>query len=147
MGRYLISGAGVGKWVADRVDGRYWADGSAAIGLEQDGVIIAGVIYENWNGASIVCHMAVDGRLTPEFIGAIFDYAFRVAAVRTVMCPVSSSNEKSIALLRNMGFTVAANIEDAHQDGDLLLFTLKRSACRFLGEKYGKKFARPTAAA
>ena len=51
LGWHITQGAEIGHWVAERVQGKYFADGSQAIGLERDGQIMAGVIYENWNQA------------------------------------------------------------------------------------------------
>ena len=144
LGWHIVSGDAVGEWVAARVDGHYSKEIATAIGLERDGNIIAGVIYENWNRRSIVCHIAVEGRLTPGFIAAIFDYPFNVCAVEKVISPVGSGNTKSQRLATSMGYVEEARIKDAHPDGDLILYTLKRSDCRFLGENYGKKRTKPT---
>jgi hypothetical protein len=38
-----------------------------------------------------------------------------------------------------MGFSEEARIKDCHPDGDIILYTLKREDCRFLGERYGKR--------
>jgi len=139
LGWHIVSGDAVGEWVAERVDGHYSKKIAAAIGLERDGNIIAGVIYENWNKRSIVSHIAVEGRLTRDFIGAIFDYPFNTCGVNKIVCPVGSGNIKSQRLATSMGYVEEARIKDAHLDGDLILYTLERSNCRFLGEKYGKK--------
>ncbi len=142
MGRNIISGPSVGEWVAVRIGGTY-IPGSTAIGLEKDGEIIAGVTYESWNGKSIMAHMAVSGRLTPAFVAAIFDYAYKVCGVEKVILPVGSTNEKSIRLVENMGFSEEARIRDACPEGDILIYTLSKSACRFLGERFVSKIGVP----
>ncbi len=121
---------------------------SEAIGLEKDGALVAGTIYENWNGKSVMCHMVVEGRLNRSFISAIFDYAYRVCAVSKVVSPVSSANTRCRHFIENLGFTPEAVIADAHPDGDIIIYTLEKSKCRFLGG-YGnfQKAAHPTAAA
>jgi RimJ/RimL family protein N-acetyltransferase len=140
MGRRIVSGPEVGHWVANKIKGTYHA-GDNAIGLLKDGKIIAGVLYENWNGRSIVAHMSIEGRLTPAYIGAIFDYAYNVCNVHKVILPVGSANAKSIKLVENMGFAEEGRIADASPEGDVIIYTLKKSDCRFLGESYGKKFS------
>lgn len=141
LGGHIVTGDAVGEWVAPRVGGTFTTQDSEAVGLERDGTIIAGVLYENWNRRSIVAHIAVEGRLTRSFIAAIFDYAFNVCDVEKIISPVGSGNTKSIRLAERMGFTEEARITDAHPDGDLLIFTLRRSNCRFLGGRYGKECA------
>lgn len=137
---YEISNShGAGHWVAKRVRGGYFAERSQSIGLKRNGEWVAGVIYENWNHQSIVCHIAVEGRMTPSFLAAIFDYPFNVCQVEKIIVPVPSANTESTGLVTNMGFTEEARIKDAHPEGDIVFFTLARDACRFLGGKYAKK--------
>ena len=144
MGGRIVSGPHIGKWVAGKIKGVYH-EGDTAIGLVKDGKIIAGVLYENWNGRSIMAHMGIEGRLTPAFIGAVFDYAYNVCNVEKVILPVGSTNAKSIKLVENMGFAKEGRIADASPEGDIVIYTLKKADCRFLGDRYGKKFS--TAAA
>jgi hypothetical protein len=139
MGGHLTSGPVVGHWTAKRVNGAFFEGGATAIGLERDGKLVAGVMYENWNGKSLMAHMAVEGRLTRDFIGAIFTYPFITCGVNKIICPISAKNSKSIKLVLNMGFICEGKIADAHPDGDVAFYTLTRANCRFIGDRYGKK--------
>jgi len=103
----------------------------------KDGVIVAGVIYENWNRASIFCHIAIEGRMTKAYLKAIFDYPFNACNVKKIIVPVVSNHVKSIKLVTNMGFTEEARIVDGSQDGDIIFLTMTRENCRFLGVRYG----------
>lgn len=139
MGWNIVCGPIVGRWVADQTAGVFAAETSTAIGLQNDvGAFAAGVIYENWNGQSVVAHMAITGRLTRTFIGAIFRYAFGQCGVAKVILPVASTNIKSNHFVGRLGFTEEARIRDAVPGGDIIFYTLEKSACRFLGEQYGK---------
>lgn len=113
-------------------------EAQTAIGLYKDKDPQAAVIYENWNGRSLVAHMAITGRITRQYLFVIFDYAFRQMSAAKVILPVQSTNSKSIKFVTNLGFREEARIKDAAPDGDVLLFTLAKQDCRFLGEKYGK---------
>lgn len=143
MVRNIVTGERVGEWVAARISGSFSADRSTAIGLAGDEQIIAGVIYENWNGRSIVCHIAIESRsLTPGFLAAIFDYPFNVCGATKIMAPVSATNAASQRLVVKMGFTPEARIADASSDGsDMIFYTMRRNDCRYLGARYGKKLA------
>ena len=97
-------------------------------------------MFENWNGKSVMAHMAVDGgRLTPAYVAAIFDYAYNVCNVNKVILPVGSQNLKSQRLVENMGFMEEGRILDAAPDGDIVIYTMSKPDCRFLGEKYNGK--------
>jgi RimJ/RimL family protein N-acetyltransferase len=137
LGWHIVQGAEVGVWVADRIAGEFYSETSSAIGLEKDGVIVAGVIYENWNRASIFCHIAIEARLTKAYLKAIFDYPFNVCNVKKIIVPVVSNHVKSIKLVTNMGFAEEARIVDGSQDGDIIFLTMTKENCRFLGVRYG----------
>ena len=47
-------------------------DNMTALGLERDGELIAGVIYEGFNGHNVWMHCAIPGRLPREFLSACF---------------------------------------------------------------------------
>ncbi|MGA1111624.1 MAG: GNAT family N-acetyltransferase [Ilumatobacteraceae bacterium] len=129
----------MGEWVCDITGGGYHAERSNAIGLRKGDELVCGVVYENWNGRSIVCHIAFLDRLTPAYIAAIFDYPFNVCGVDKIIAPVGSKNAKALSLVRKMGFTEEARIKDADTDGDVVFLTMTRDACRFLGHRYGQK--------
>ena len=126
----------IGHWVSAHGLGRYAPDTSRALGLRRNGQIVAGVIYQDWNGQSVVMHIAIDGRLTPSFVGAIADYTFNVCNVEKAIAPVSSDNRNIINLIEKVGFIEEARVRNATPGGDLLLYTLNRSDCRYLGDRY-----------
>ena len=127
-----IEAAIVGSWVAKRINGFYEATHSQAIGLEKDGRIVAGVIFENYNGKSIVVHIAIEGRITPLFLWAIGDYAFNQLGIYKVIAPVHSDNWKAVRLVEHLGFTEEARLRDTQPNGDSILFTIQKPAYRFL---------------
>lgn len=133
----IVSSESVGHWVAEKLGFGYFAARSNAIGLIKDNKLIAGVIYENWNRRSIMCHIVVEGRLTRLYVGAIFNYAFNVCNVEKIIVPVESHNLKSIKLIKNMGFTEEGRIKDSQPNGDIILYTMTKGDCRFLGDRYG----------
>ena len=74
MKQIISSRDRVTPWVAKKLFARFNAD--EAIGLEHDGEMIAGVVYEDWNGAAFTCHIVVQGLMTPAYLRAIFHYPF-----------------------------------------------------------------------
>jgi RimJ/RimL family protein N-acetyltransferase len=143
MGWNIVGGEQVGHWVARRIRGGYFAERSKAIGLECNGELIAGVIYENWNHQSIWCHIAIEGRITPAYLAAIFDYPFNVAQVEKIIVPVGSDNTQSLKMVKKMGFVEEGRIKDGRPDGDIVFLTLARDSCRYIKERYGKRLSEP----
>lgn len=140
----IVTGKAPAEWVAKKL----FADFNAceAIGLERRGEIVAGVVYENWNGASFVCHIVVEGLMTPRYLAAIFHYPFVHCGAAKIIAPVAESNEDSIRFCRKLGFTLESTITRAHPDGSLLLFTMEPEACRFIKGKYRGQIESSTAA-
>ena len=88
---------------------------------------------------SLVCHLAIRGRASRGFYGAIFDYPFGQIHARKIIAPVNSDNLRMVRLARHMGFAEEARLRDAQPNGDIILYTMTPEQCRFLGERYGKK--------
>ena len=128
----------VGPWVARKVFGTFHPETSEAIGLERSGEMVAGVIYENWNGASLVVHIAVQGLMTPAYLTAIYHYPFVVVGVNKLIAPIGEGNAESIRFVSKLGFKQEGRIPGAHPDGALLLYTQSKEECRFLGERHGQ---------
>lgn len=141
MGWHIASGPEIGYWVSDHLGSGYNPQRSNAIGLVREGRVVAGVIYTDWNGKSVICHIAIDGRINRFYLFAIYDYAFNVCGVNKVIVPVWSDNEKSLRMVTRMGFTEEGRIKDAQPNGDIILLTMAKTDCRFLGDRYGKENA------
>ena len=143
----LVTDHSAGHWTAGQTKGKYFEANSQSIGLKQNGEFVAGVIYENWNRRTITCHIAISGRLTPRYLAVIFDYPFNVCDVKKIIVPVDSTNSKSVNLVEKMGFTEEARIKDGMADGDMILYTLAKNDCKYLGERYGEKSTNATTSA
>lgn len=130
----------VGPWVFERI-GTFWVKGRGnAIGKLKDGELIAGVVYEDWNGPNVVCHIAGEGNwATPKFLATIFDYPFNQLKVRRITVPVCASNVKSIKLVEKLGFRKEAELLGATSKGNLLLFRMFRDECKYIKGTYGKR--------
>ena len=147
MGWRIVSGPHVGAWVTAQTEGAFDPNRSTAIGLERDGKIVAGTVYENWNGRSVVCHIAWE-RVTPAYMAAVYDYAYNVANVDKIIGPISSNHTRALALVSKMGFSEEARIKGAaHDSGDIVLMTQTPDKCRYLEPRYGQKITGTAASA
>jgi hypothetical protein len=136
--------ARVGPWVCNRFGGIWTPENSSAIGLECQGELIAGTIYSEYYGRSIVMHTAIE-RMNREFLWYCFYYPFEELKVEKVLGLVDSFNDSAIQLDRHLGFVLEASIKDAGPQGDLLVFSMTRDQCRWLnavkrpGVHHGKR--------
>jgi RimJ/RimL family protein N-acetyltransferase len=146
MGWSIVSGPHVGHWVTEQTNGGYHADRSEAIGLEKDGELIAGTVYEMWNGRSVVCHIAWK-RINKAYLTAVYDYAYNVCNVDKIIGPISSNHTRALKLVTKMGFSEEARIKNAAPDGDIVFMTQTLDKCRFLESRYGQEFAKAAASA
>lgn len=132
----------IGPWVCAGTGGSWCEGRGRAIGLKKDGEIVAGVLYEDWNGANIVCHIRGEGNWASKlFLAVIYDYPFNKLGVKRVTVPIDSTNEKCIKLVKHMGFTLESTLERATSFGDLLIFRMFKEDCKYLKGKYGQILA------
>lgn len=132
----------VGPWVCERAGGTWIPGRGTAIGRLVNGELVAGVLYEDFTGPNVVCHIAGVGNwATRGYLGVIFHYPFVQLGVKRITVPVCSTNLRCIALVKRMGFTMEARLLRATPGGHLLLFAMFKDECRFLGGRYGEKFS------
>ncbi len=124
----------VGPWVCHRTGGAWSPVDSKTIGMEKDGDLIAGVLFDHYNHRSIAMHVAGEGSrwMTRSYLRAAFGYAFLQMKVAKVLGLVDESNERARRLDEHLGFQLEARIADAAPGGDLLLYTMTPAQCRFL---------------
>lgn len=123
----------IAPWVCSRADLQYKEGKYAAIGRIKDGQIVAGVLYEDYNGANVFCHIAAEGSwANKEFLWLIFDYPFNQLGVKRITTTVKPLNTVSQAFTAKLGFDVEAKLKDADPDGDLWIFRMFKDDCRWL---------------
>src|SRR5262245_51660361 len=98
MAYTIVSGDAVGEWVAHETERMYFPQKSEAIGIERHGRLVAGIILEDWNFKSVVCHMAIRGRIAPEYLWSVANYIFNMLGVHKIIAPIASENERMMIL-------------------------------------------------
>lgn len=134
--------SGVGAWVCAKAGGTWISGRGSSLGLLLHGRLVAGILYEDFNGANIQMHVAAeDGKhwLTRKFLYALFYYPFEQLQCKRVTALVASSNTACRRLLLHVGFVVEAVLTDAHPEGDLIVFMMKKADCKWLNPKYAKE--------
>ncbi|WP_323069638.1 GNAT family N-acetyltransferase [Mycetohabitans endofungorum] len=110
------------------------------IGLEKDGDIVAGVVYQGYNGPNVLMHCAMlESRhlLTPAFLSAVFLYPFVVLNCRRVTGLVRTDNLPAQRLDEHLGFRREGIMREGAGDGtDFILYGMLKQECRFLRGRY-----------
>lgn len=130
----------VSKWVAERVKYRGDIAGRAALGLEEDGRLIAGILIDGYvPGVRCSMHCAGEGKrwLNREFLFACFDYVFRQLGCEVIINTVDADNEASLRFTEHIGFEEKCRIPNGGGDCDLVIFAMQRKTCRWLNMKRG----------
>jgi RimJ/RimL family protein N-acetyltransferase len=136
----VIDHARVGKWVCDKTGGTFEHTCSTSIGLERNGELIAGVLFDNFNGRSINMHVASDGSrgwMNREYLWYCFHYPFEQLGVKRITGLVAASNEDAMKFDTHLGFIHEATLKDAAPDGDLHILRMFKDECRFLRIRHG----------
>jgi RimJ/RimL family protein N-acetyltransferase len=111
---------------------------SAGIGLEEDGKLIAGVVYNEYNHVNINMHVASLGNkrwMTREYLWMCFDYPFNQLKVKRITAFIEDENKDAIRFDEHLGFKYEARMKDAYVNGDILIYVMRQEDCRFIGMK------------
>jgi RimJ/RimL family protein N-acetyltransferase len=109
--------------------------GMRGIGLERDGKLVCGIIYEGWNYQSIWAHIAAEpgsNWLNKEYLRFCCDYAFVTCKVNMILGYMEASNTQALRFAKHLGFKEEAPIREAATDGgDILILKMRRQDCRY----------------
>lgn len=134
--KQIVIGQSVVEWVAKRT-GEYGNYGAAVgFGIEENGQLIAGVVFNEYNGANMNMHVASDGSkqwMTRKLLWMVFDYAFNQAKVKRLTGLVGEGNVEAQLFDEHIGFRLETTLTDAHPTGDMLVYVMRREDCRWLG--------------
>lgn len=110
--------------------------GMKGLGLERDGELVAGVLYEGFNRHNIWMHVAAEpGKkwLNKEFLRYCFHYPFVELGCTRVSGYVEASNADARRFDEHLGFQQEAVLQGAAADGgDVILYVMRRDDCRYL---------------
>lgn len=130
----IVDGPHVVKWVAERA-GIFDPGAAVGLGVERNGELIAGVIFNDFNGASACIHVASDGSkcwLNRDFLFFVFHYAFEQVKVKRLTGIVAEGNTAARKFDEHLGFVEECRLKDAHPTGDLIIYRMFLGDCRFL---------------
>jgi len=110
--------------------------GMKGLGLEKDGELVAGVIYEGFNGHNVFVHIAAEpggNWITKSFWDYCFFYPFIEMKVSRMTAYVEARNAQSIRFVEHLGFVIEAVLAGAASDGGAVrLYVMRREDCRYV---------------
>lgn len=118
------------------IAGLHCADDMRAIGLRNDGELVAAAVYEGFNGQNMWAHLCgVPGKrwMTRDFLRAGFAYPFLVCGVQRLSGYVNADNLEARRLNEHFGYRHEATLAGAAPDGgDVLIYVMRREDCRYV---------------
>ncbi len=109
---------------------------------DMDHVAIA-VGYNNFNGNLCSMHTVIQ---KPEFmnrtiIREAFEFPFIRCARTHIIAPVDSTNEAALNFDKKLGFKEVYRFPEGGLDGDMVILTMSKEECRWLGKEreHGKR--------
>lgn len=106
------------------------------IGLERDGEIIAGALYERCNGKNAFLHFASNEKkdwASKSFVREVFTYPFVTLGYERLSTVLASSNEETMDFDLHIGFREEARLVNAAHDGsDQVYLVMWKKDCKWL---------------
>ncbi len=138
----ITIGSHVVEWVAKLTNEFGHFGAATGIGLQEwDGdhwKMVAGVVYNEFNGANINMHVASDGSrrwMNRKYLWTCFDYPFNQCKVKRITGLVGEGNKEARAFDDHIGFELETRLEDAHPTGAMLVYVMRKPQCRWLNIK------------
>jgi RimJ/RimL family protein N-acetyltransferase len=129
----------IAAWVARQVEQTAsWGD-FYAMGAEENGTIIAGIVFNGFNGVNATCHIAVNksGRYLIDLLRHGADYAFLHCGLKRLTGLVESDNAKAIKLDLHMGFEREFTMRQAGSKGqDIEVLVLWPESFRYWTDEH-----------
>lgn len=131
--------AEVAQWVSDRISGMSPSPDAMALGVVSGGELIAGVVFERWNGVHVEASIAATDKswASRNTLFRLFHYPFNQLGCEAISVIVPSSNPESLNLATKLGFEPEAMIKFAAHDGStLVVLKMFRNNCKWI-ENHG----------
>ena len=110
--------------------------GMKGIGLIRDERLVAGVLYEGFNGSNVWMHVAAEPGarwMTRDFLRYAFHYPFNEMNVKRISGYVEASNMKARKCDEHLGFKREAILRGAASDGgDVFIYVMTKEMCRYV---------------
>lgn len=133
----IVIGQPVVEWVAKHITEHSDFGVAVGMGVESEGRLIGGVVFNEWNGVNVNMHTACEAKsrwLTRSALWYFFDYPFNQLKAKRITALVGEGNVKSQKLIEGVGFRYEAELVGAHPTGNLLIYVMRKQDCRWIGK-------------
>lgn len=125
----------IAAWVAARTKDGFPMGVAGAIGIERDGELRAGVVFDHYTPSCVTATIAIDGKYLPrKMLVAMFNYAYGHLDVDKIIVYINESNTSSMRLAKHLGFWVEAEIKNVYQEFSMFILSLRKQDCAWIGE-------------
>lgn len=117
-----------------------WGEIHHSIGVEKDGEIIGGVVYNLPSPTNICMHVASTEAawMTKQFLFFAFAYPFLQLNKRRVTGLVPAKNLNAQRFDEKLGFKFEGIMRHGDIDDDLIIYGMLKEECRFIGADYAR---------
>lgn len=137
MNKFIFPGQDddrVGAWVGARLGIDFWGE-FTGLGVEKDGELIAGVIFNYYVQPSISIHVASESKywLSRTLLKHIFTYAFDTCKCHRVTTFVRADAESVLRFDAKIGFVQEGVMRKGTLDGcDLIILGMLEEECVYI---------------
>ncbi len=124
----------VGRWVHSRIGYGFPFENYTAIGLERDGELVAGAVFNCFTGPDSEISIAADF-VTRSALVAVFRYVFVQLDCSRVTVHVPSKAKKTLLFCKRIGFVIEGRKRRAIVGDDLIALGMLKDECRWIHEK------------
>lgn len=136
------------NWVGQRIPLYQSSEDARALGIVRHRKLVAGVVYERWNGVHCEASIAADpgsAWASRQTLHTIFFYPFQTLDCKAISVLVPETNLKSLNLATKLGFEGEAIVRYAAHDGsDLLVLKMFRENCEWIHQDGQRRKQSPT---
>ena len=130
----------VARLVAQRIPhvaGRGGFGACTALGVVRGGVLLGGVVFHNFSGATIEMSGAFDRAdwIRPATLRRLFAYPFLQLNCRNLVTVTPRRNKRARKLDAFLGFRVVGVVADGFGADDAVIYQMPRNQCRWLKER------------
>lgn len=120
----------VARWIAEGFEGLPgFYPPYSAFGYVRDGRLVAGALFNAWNGANIEITIRTEGVIPRSFMRACYQFCFDAMGAARVTAKTKRSNKKVCRILPKLGFTHEGTLRHWYGDGkenDAIVFRMLR---------------------
>lgn len=116
----------IGAWVAAQVGQETTWGHHYALGIMQGSSVLAGIVFNNFNGANCTAHVAIAKRtkLLPDLMRAAYDFAFNRCKLKRITGMVPTNEPDVIAFDKHLGWQEEFIMKDGAPGADMMVLVM-----------------------